>query len=331
MNWVVIIVIVLLIALITVLVFLITRKSRQNLQQGTITTFYPFSATVGADGSDSYVVGQDGNGNTVNQIQCPTGYTVNIVSSFVQPIDPYGSCIPPIVDGATLTSNMSPQLQVGCGVNSSGTAISPPPYAQATCTQDSDCGGVNFSCITQSDNKGHCQLKTVNGQSDCTTLDANTLAFVPFSTGSQGVCVDKNTCFGISYGGPNYYAAGVGNYFCLTPVENSGGSCAIRNTSAYVSKVCNGTQSCKISTNQFGPDPCAFAPTSCFDLSKGTDVDFTSSRFTNGHSGFCSLPFNYGFPGGTPSIGGQSSTGPSQAPSVSLGYKYSGFYTCVPS
>ena len=93
----------------------------------------------------------------------------------------------------------------------------------------------------------------------------------------------------------------------ITCLPGASGSCAPRDATPFVSRVCNGQQSCvpNLSTD-VGPFPCSFPPSDCNNITS---------------TGYCSLPYTSGtFTG---------NDNPTQT-SFNQGYQVSGIYSCVP-
>lgn len=295
-------------------------KSNQNIEYSQLKVIYPFSATTDYTGNlDVPLTGTDINGNTINQIQCPAGYNVNILGAFIQVNDPYNEC-------SVIADNVvNNTIKVTCGTNSiNWNSEQPNPNANpapGTCSTAEDCYDPTiFDCVN---NK--CQLKKHCGtDEDCfeQTNKSGSYACVG-STGfhGNGYCVEKNVCLGVTYSGPIPVATtGLVNPIC-TP-SNKTTQCAIRDASAYLAKKCNGINSCQASFTDFGPLPCQIQPEGCgLTFPSETNInDYSNER----NNSYCQLPFSYGVSGVEPQYG--SSGAP---PSVNIGYSVHGIFNCV--
>lgn len=340
MHWETIVLISVALLMIVIFIVFTVMRVQENYQLSIESELFPFSGVVGPDGQGMTLSGLDGNGNTMNQITCPSGYQVLILGAFAQPIDPYATCVP----AGGPTANV---FNVTCGAGTGSSAGVGQVDSTTSCTTNSDCGGGIFECnpsthkcrlargFTSSD---ACNAAGgINGSYACVNL----VNGGECSTEYTGICVDTNVCLGVTYDGSSSSCqtgtptrvTGTVNPVCAPGGQ---GQCAVRDASAYVAAKCNGQQSCSLTTSDFGPYPCAMTPVNC-NIVPGTGTgsaygDWTCTRVGSNQTAgnqFCELPMNYGNPGGVPSIQGQSANGSAQPGSVSLGYKFSGVYSCV--
>lgn len=289
-----------------------------------------------------YLVGQvGGERSNVPQIQCPTGYKINIVGAFVEVADPYGEC--------SLTPD--PTLQLTCGGTnltgpdcdsnrpcsqgmtcSAGRCIPSSCYNSSDCSSgggqiprcpdglgslcsiNSDCPGNNLMCLD-----GKCIMAPGAGTCmACVSNDGTPINDPSGNTGEgPGTCSFMPTCTGLSTDGKNKVCN-----VSKTSYANDKYRCRPREATAYLAKHCDGKSVClgsindmwepnNIENNPFGPLPCKLtAP------EKDEESDYLG------------LPFISGWGGGAPA---NSPTGATGDPvTFNQGYYVHGIYTCVP-
>ncbi|MGV9200666.1 MAG: hypothetical protein ACOC4M_17800 [Promethearchaeia archaeon] len=252
------------------------------------------------------------------QIQCPSGYKVNIVGAFIEVADPYGQC----------STKSDSQLQMTCGTGVDLTTA-------AGCSTDTDCG-VGMEC---NKSQGVCVPKTCKSNSDCSGTVGGSILVKACSEklgdkcgagtdcgegmkcvngkcevdpGSgacmaciDGYCASMPTC--------SYVKDGL-NTTC-SPFQGDKFKCRPRDASAYLAKHCDGKDSC------LGPDDVwlpqdpngAFGPLPCKIPARSGDPHYST------------LPITTGWGGGAPNNGqGQVD------PTFTQGYYVHGIYSCVP-
>lgn len=114
---------------------------------------------------------------------------------------------------------------------------------------------------------------------------------------------------------------GIPNPVCSSP--NNANACTTRDATTSVGLKCNGRSECPdLDLADFGPSPCPNLPPMQCLTTVGGNLQWTSSR-----TGYCGLPYNPGWPGGTPP--GSTPQGTPAPQSASIGYTLHGLYTCV--
>ena len=361
-TYVVMVVLFILVIVFFVLKYTIDSKNKQDSAKNIL---YPFSGYLappkqtGASKSSTNpgtgsnpqaglcLVGQvGGEKSTVPQIQCPTGYKINIVGAFFEVNDPYGEC----------SQTVDQTLQLTCGnqlqnpiINCSVTSTNPFPCGPGmecyngkcipmSCTTSADCiqTGSTFNMNSCSANLGKtCTTKTESstcgsglrcmvgsGQSTGTCeiypgagacmACINSDGTAHTGTSTQGTCAFMPTCMGVQSDGKNKV--------CNASVDTKN-QCRPREATAYLAKHCDGKNICLGTTdywkpndstyNYFGPLPCSL-----------------SASDANDTSDYLKLPLISGWGGGPP-----SNTDPdakSDPVTLNQGYYVHGLYTCVP-
>ena len=345
-KWTIIIVVVILIVIAAVIIatVYIDEKNKSKKQENVL---YPFSAqlsppsppwTVNTSNNNTgvqsnpedglYIVGMaGGQANSVPQIQCPSGYKINIVGAFVDVIDPYGECTNKSDNILELTCGIPTDTSAAASCNSSndcgaGMTCTQNKCLPRVCKSNSECGGSSsFGTVNSCDSTfmQHCSsssdcgsgMQCVNniclvdpGQQACMAcVDPTTGA--PPEQGAQGYCSTMPLCQNVTSGL---------NDTC-SPSNGDKYRCRPRDATVYLSQHCDGKNVClgdesdkwiPGSSSVFGPTPC--------------EITAFSNNFD-----YASLPIVNGWSGGSP-IGGSDSA----PPNFSQGYYVHGIYTCIP-
>lgn len=351
-----------LLGLLTLIIFggsLLVQRSNAQTEQSNI--LYPFSGYLSPSSNSStgkwtvntsrnnvgtgeqpedglFLAGMaGGEKNSVPQMQCPTGYRINVVSAFLEVADPYGEC----------SSSPTSTLKLSCGDSSDKSGAT-------TCKtgNDSECGpGMtcpagkcvpktcksNASCASSS-TAGTIQACPANlGMKGCTSHNScgdPTLVCMmnpgdtsgvcqldPGASGSCMACVDGNGNPGSDNGTCSTFPAcantiGGINTFC-SPEKGDTFRCRPRDASAYLARHCDGKSFCLGGQNDkwdpnalggvFGPLPCQIP---AYSASKE----------------YASLPISTGWAGGSP-LSGDGGNAPA---TFHQGYYVHGIYGCVP-
>ena len=292
-----------------------------------------------------FLVGMGGGEDVdVPQIQCPEGYKINIVSAYLDIIDPYGEC----------SHTPDPVLQRTCGYDpkDNSTAVS--------CGSDSTICGVGMECSKES---GTCIPNKCRTNRDCITTSASMKACHsdlgkccntalekkdglicvgdPLSECPSGnvwapipgknacmACIDPNTGLSPDEDGQGFCASMPTCMFVskgLNETCRPGNSkeedqhkCRPRDASAYLARHCNGKSVCLGSSNDMWiPNEVngAFGPLPCQMKADSQDKHYLT------------LPIIGGWGGGIPSDSGSNI---SDKPNFSQGYMVHGIAQCLP-
>lgn len=307
MNLYLLILAILLLIGVVTLIFFFGYTTSKNISQSGNGQILAFAArvdptNVATSFNDTPLTGTNSTGQQLSQITCPAGTSINIIGALADLYDPYGEC----------TSEPSPAFVASCD----------PTQSAGTCSSNADCFDNTWFCNAG----GQCQLKgntsvptknpgdtSVLNPADCqspSTIDA-----------TSGACMDPNICYNLNSMNQNS--------MCM------GNNCATRDASAYVSAKCNGQTSCNITMAEFGPVPCTIGLGSSIDLpSSGgyADLDLSGFRPTPPTStpSYFGLPLTYGWNGYSFPNYGQNNGSPT-TPTINIGYKVHGIYTCIPN
>jgi len=262
---------------------------------------------------------------TVPQIQCPSGYKINIVGAYIDIADPNGSC-------STTPNNL---ISTTCG-SDAHTSTSPACQDASSCAVGMDCPA------------GRCAPKTCKVHGDCAS--AGVIGACPDALGKgctvgsprngSLVCIgDSGSNAGTWMLDPGAGGAcmacdtdGGGNGVCtLVPTcqNNKKGSnlvcspgspagCKPRDASAYLAKHCDDKSVCLDNmTDRWSPNDIGgvFGPLPCMIEASSTSHDYLS------------LPINVGWAGGSPP---QSQSNIDNPATFTQGYYVHGIYTCMP-
>lgn len=303
--WSLLLIILLLIGVTGLFVFF-GYTTNKNISQSSTAQIYSFAGKIDPTTTlissyDTPLVGQNSQGQTVNQITCPAGTTINIIGAIADIYDPFGEC----------TINPSPQLRATCD----------PSVSAGTCSSNSDCYDNTWYCNTS----GQCQLKSNLAPAPNQLAPAD--GCVWGATGNpdyQNACIDPNICLGV---GLTSTPPG-SNYYC-NPANHTN-ACAARDASAYIAAKCNGQTTCNVSIADFGPTPCNIGlGGSNLDPTMVTyGEDYTTQRANN--EPYLGLPLTYGWNGQSYPTD-SSNNGTANTPTVNLGYKVHGIYSCIPN
>lgn len=290
-----------------------------------------------------YLTGMVGGKNpNTPQIQCPVGHKINIVSAYLEVIDPYGECSnnPDDTLQRTCGNNEAPNLALKCNDKTNpcgqGMVCNSGICEMKTCSTNKDCSGndenipscnseLGKSCFPGSqdpegllcvqdpknpDKYVYISDPTKGSCMACVNPDTNE----PPKTGESGFCSFMPTC--------SFVEVKTGmNETCSPSSEKTKDKykCRPRDSSAYLSEYCNGKRVClgspeetwfpnDPSNNPFGPLPCRIKASSDEDI-------------------YASLPITSGWGGGTPAL---SKNSIDDLPNFNQGYKVSGLYGCYP-
>jgi len=276
-----------------------------------------------------------GEKDSVPQMQCPSGYRINVVGAYLDIADPYGECSSTPTSTVKLscgnTSDKSGAIscKVGgtdCGPgmecpagkcvpktckistdcassSASGTVTACPPNLGKTgCSSNNDCGDPTLVCVYAPGTKtGTCQLDPGAAGTCMACVDSN-------GKPGPGTCAVFPTCAN-TIGGENT--------FC-SPSRGDSYKCRPRDASAYLAKHCDGKSVCLGSgTDAWNPNELGgiFGPLPC-------QIPAYSAS-----NAYASLPISTGWAGGSP----QSSASGNNAPATfHQGYYVHGLYSCVP-
>lgn len=250
------------------------------------------------------------------QIQCPAGTKINILGAFFDVFDPYAEC-------SLTEDNVNPYFGFLCipdhvGKTRDGKTV-------AICNNKTDCSKYGISGQYTCGPQNTCVLADY-GSTSCPA------GLSPIISNGKKYCVDANVCGSNIQSALEKNKTGVPNPFCSP--NNTNAKCAIRDASATVAKKCNGRQECgDLTVADFGDYPCnGVAPTRCIVSANGKDITWytpkDSDPTTQGKyrtTGYCSLPFLYGYKGGVPNFGDGSEVDAN----YNHGYSLHGIYSCV--
>lgn len=248
------------------MIILTYKKQEENSKSSEKNIIYPFNGKVDPKSGVVSLVNSEGD----PQISCKKqGGKINILGSYTAINDPYGEC----------TGKASSVLDLTCGI----------PNSQTTCSTDQDCG-VGMKCengycspakaylkdgkidtkkseCTNSGKGTYCPVQP--GKSCKTTTDCGDGNIMSCVSGKCEVKPDKS-CFGVN---ENHNTCALfplcSNATLKTTVINkvcdpkSKNNCMTRDSSAYLSRLCDGKETCATSVNLndpnsgFGPLPCS--------------------------------------------------------------------------
>ena len=367
--------------LVVVFFVLAYNTKNKNSENATMNILYPFSGYLSPPSQFNpnisstnpgtgktpqeglFLVGQvGGEKSNVPQIQCPTGYKINIVGAFVEVNDPYGECSTTPDPTFQLTCGSSDNLTgpvcnhdlpCGQGMTCSGGRCIPSSCSNAntcgstdagaipacsqylgnSCKNDSECKDDNLMCVMTSEGNGKCAMTPGAGTCmACVLQDGTPISEDPpdDNTPEQGRCSFMPSCTNVSTDGKNRVCNVSKNSYAKDTYK-----CRPREATAYLAKHCDGKNVCLGSfsdkwlpnelsdNNPFGPLPCRL--NACDDTGKCISTDLTNDNSYD--PDYLGLPLLSGWGGGKPANSAASSGTPT---TFNQGYYVHGIYTCVP-
>lgn len=297
--------------MIAVMVVVVYMTESKNVKLSQTNILYPFTGQMESTGEVKLLNSTGGPQIDCSAASGKNGGKVNIVGSFTEVIDSYGTCSPHSADLINATCGI-PGSKINCkidkdcgsGMSCKGGFCAPSPavftpnlpgHLKNTVPSPGQCGGVDMCPIQP----GTACTTAAGGGAGCNDPNGNVMTCVPSAKGSaagtcqvipgkncMGINPKHNTCASFPMCSNAVLGATVLNKTCA--YSNKENKCRPRDSSAYLANACDGKVTCGgkfdlgAKDSPFGPLPCVGGDMSTLPIIPGHDGNFAQGYYVHG-------------------------------------------------